>query len=100
MGLDRRCHNSVAGTIGPVDSNREDTLDRGSRSCDLAGAGRLESLRIGPGLAEDPDSILAALKKIRSLRSLHVNSVRFGNEPELQKRVRDALPGIDVRHVQ
>ncbi len=67
---------------------------------DLAGARKLEFLRIGPGLADNPDEIIDALKKIRSLRRLHVNSAPFGDNPELQQRLREALPEVDVQAVR
>lgn len=64
---------------------------------ELSRARLLQSLFIGPGLAENPDELLPALTKLRTLKSLEVRSGRFRNDPALQERVREALPGVQVR---
>ena len=66
----------------------------------LVGARSLEQLKIGPGLADNPDEMVEALKELRALRTLEVNSVRFEQDTQLQERVRKALPGVDVRVVR
>ncbi len=64
---------------------------------ELSGARLLQSLLIGPGLAENPDELLPALKKLRALKNLEVRCDQFRGDPSLQERVREALPGVQVR---